>query len=103
MNAKQWIGALALVSLLPGMAWAQTHDVTRAEVKAQLVQAERNGTLHPSNTHYPDGMASANAPAQNDSGYGASPQGHSQAGVRVRWQSGSASQAGDTAQLYEHH
>lgn len=103
MKAKQLIGMLAVAALIPGMAFAQTHALTRAEVKAQVVQAERNGTLHISNTQYPEGVTRPDASAPSDSGYGPATQANSQTGVRVGMQPATMSGASDTATLYEHH
>lgn len=80
MKSTQLINGFALAMLVPCMAFAQTHSVTRAEVKAQIVQAERAGTLHPSNTQYPLSVRRSTAIASRDTGYGASPQTNSQAG-----------------------
>jgi hypothetical protein len=83
--------ALAAVLAVPVVSFAQSNQpVTRAQVRAELVQLEKAGYV-PSNsndTQYPANIqaaeakvAASNAGAQ-DSGYGASTNGTSQAGQR---------------------
>ena len=92
MNIKSLVSAVALASALavPAVSFAQQSNgpVTRAQVRAELVQLERAG-WSPSmdmgnNPHYPDGIQAAEAKvaAQNSaaSGYGGVVSGSSEAG-----------------------
>jgi hypothetical protein len=79
--------ALAIVLVAPAASFAQSaQPLTRAEVKAQLVQIERAG-YNPavaSDTTYPADIQAAEArvAAQQDAtGYGSSANGSSQAGA----------------------
>ena len=89
---KSLIPAVVIVSALaaPTFAFAQTSDtngpVTRAEVKAQLVQLEKAGYNPSGETNYPANIQAAEArvDAQNQAttSYGPSTSGTSAVGVR---------------------
>ncbi|ALL71763.1 Protein of unknown function (DUF4148) (plasmid) [Paraburkholderia caribensis MBA4] len=91
MNTLLRVAALAAAIAMPLTSFAQTtQPVTRAQVKAELVQLEKAG-YHPwdfSDTYYPDNIQAAEAKvaAQNqqaqDGGYGPSTAGASQSGRR---------------------
>ncbi|WP_080180750.1 DUF4148 domain-containing protein [Paraburkholderia tropica] len=100
MKAKLFVSMIVAAAMLPSVVFAQSsfpsHDpVSRAEVKAQIVQAEHDGTLHPSNTRFPDPAIHARTHTQNDSAYGMTPASYSQSGGAVAPQSVKA--------IYEHH
>nr|WP_284503365.1 DUF4148 domain-containing protein [Caballeronia sp. GAWG1-1] len=86
---KSFVPALVIASALaaPTFAFAQSNGpVTRAEVRAELVQLEKAG-YNPSTDHafYPQNIQAAEARVdaqQGTSSYGASTAGSSQAGVR---------------------
>jgi len=92
MNIKSLVSAVALASALavPAVSFAQQSNgpVTRAQVRAELVQLEQAGwrpTMDMGNNpHYPDGIQAAEAKvaAQNGaaSGYGGVVSGSSEAG-----------------------
>lgn len=66
---KTFISTLAVAAALiaPVASFAQTGSagpLTRSDVKAQIAQAEQNGTLHQDKTKYPAYNA-ANGPAAN--------------------------------------
>ena len=70
------ICSLILASALaaPVASFAQTANdpVSRSDVRAQIVEAEKNGTLHQSRSHYPDQQKSPQAAATVDTtSYGA--------------------------------
>jgi hypothetical protein len=81
--------AIAAVLAIPAVSFAQTNEpVTRAEVRAQLVQLEKAG-YNPSisdDANYPADLQAAEArvAAQNGNttGYGSSANGSTQAGAR---------------------
>ncbi|WP_321784114.1 DUF4148 domain-containing protein [Paraburkholderia sp. J94] len=96
MKAKFFVSMIVAAAMLPSVVFAQSHDpVSRAEVKAQIVQAEHDGTLHPSNTRYPDPAIRAQAPTQNDSGYGMTSASYSESGASAAPMAVKA--------IYEHH
>ena len=92
MNIKSLVSAVALASALavPAVSFAQQSNgpVTRAQVRAELVQLEQAGWRPAmdmgNNPHYPDGIQAAEAKvaAQNGaaSGYGGVVSGSSEAG-----------------------
>ena len=92
MNIKSLVSAVALASALaaPAVSFAQQSNgpVTRAQVRAELVQLEKAGWSPAmdmgNNPHYPDGIQAAEAKvaAQNGtaSGYGGVVSGSSEAG-----------------------
>ncbi len=92
MNIKSLVSAVALASALavPAVSFAQQSNgpVTRAQVRAELVQLEQAGWSPAmdmgNNPHYPDGIQAAEAKvaAQNGaaSGYGGVVSGSSEAG-----------------------
>ncbi|MEA3122529.1 MAG: hypothetical protein QOH33_2114 [Paraburkholderia sp.] len=91
MNIKALVSAVALASALaaPAIAFAQSNEpVTRAQVRAELVQLEQAG-YHVSDGHttYPAEIQAAEAKvaAQNGaaSGYGGAVSGSSEAGPRA--------------------
>ncbi|MFM0732680.1 DUF4148 domain-containing protein [Paraburkholderia sediminicola] len=80
---KSLIVALIVAStaILPSVSFAQrTHELTRAEVRAQLVAAEQQGVIPQSKTQYPD-PANVSGTADSTSGYGAPAAGNQQAGA----------------------
>ncbi|CAB3764690.1 DUF4148 domain-containing protein [Paraburkholderia solisilvae] len=78
--------ALAAVLAVPAVSFAQSNQpVTRAEVRAELVQLEQAGysPFDSSDAHYPAGVQKAEARViQNTTGYGPSTAGTSQSGAR---------------------
>ncbi|WP_322044477.1 DUF4148 domain-containing protein [Paraburkholderia sp. J67] len=97
LNTRLLATLIISTAMLPAMAFAQdlskSEIVQRAAVKAQIAQAEQDGTLHPSNVHYPDGVVPTSANAGN-SGYGTASVGNSQ--------SGSAANSAAVNALYRH-
>lgn len=81
---KSLMSAIIVASILaiPALSFArQTNGpLTRAEVRAQLVTAERDGLLHQSNSQYPKTVpaSSRTATAFDISGYGPTVGGSSQ-------------------------
>ncbi len=71
------ISLIALAFVAPVASFAQTANgpVTRAQVHAEVVAAERNGTLHQSKVHYPSSPQTATPDA---TAYGAPLAGSSQ-------------------------
>jgi hypothetical protein len=53
--------AVAVALIVPTVSFAQTtgDGITRAQVHAQVVQAEQQGVLHQSKVHYPQDNAQA--------------------------------------------
>ncbi|MFM0758120.1 DUF4148 domain-containing protein [Paraburkholderia strydomiana] len=81
---KSLIAALIVAStaVLPAVSFAQpTHELTRAEVRAQLITAEQQGLLHQSKNQYP-GPAKLSG-STGSSGYGAPAAGSQQAGASL--------------------
>jgi hypothetical protein len=71
--------ASALVAPVVSFAQTSNDPVTRSEVRAQVVAAEQNGTLHQSKVHYPSQQASMEtAKAGDTTSYGAPMAGSSQ-------------------------
>ncbi|BCF91723.1 MULTISPECIES: DUF4148 domain-containing protein [Paraburkholderia] len=99
MKTSITIAMLTAVLLMPAISYAKidsNQTTTRGEVKAQIVQAEKDGTLHQSKVHYPDYNANASTVAQqSDSGYGTMPLNFSQ--------SGSPAQGINNSILFDHH
>lgn len=99
--------AAALVAPVASFAQAGSNGpLTRGEVKAQIAQAEQNGTLHQEKTKYPVYNA-ANGPAANmasaqtsneTTGFGSGTSGVSQAG-----QPGVLPHYAVQHSLFEHH
>jgi opacity protein-like surface antigen len=100
--------AVAAVLAIPAVSFAQSNQpVTRAQVRAELVQLEQAG-YNPSDSsdaHYPAAIlaaearvASRNDAAQND-GYGGATTGSSQAGNRAQV----TLNPSYSAAVYEHH
>ncbi|WP_459718639.1 DUF4148 domain-containing protein [Paraburkholderia sp. 2C] len=89
---------------------ADVAPLTRAQVRAELIEAEQNGTYPTSKVHYPDAQPDAAtvyvanraaAKAGVDSAYGGSPAGSSVSGARAGGAvSGERPQFGN---LYRHH
>jgi hypothetical protein len=108
MNIKSLVSAVALASALavPAVSFAQQSNgpVTRAQVRAELVQLEKAGWSPAmdmgNNPHYPDGIQAAEAKvaAQNGaaSGYGGVVSGSSEAGRP-------AVSMADRNAMYNHH
>ncbi len=87
---KSLIAALVVAStaILPSVSFAQqTHELTRAEVGAQLVCAEQQGLLHQSKIYYPT-PAKMSGAACDTSGYGEPVTGSNQAGAPLGQPSG---------------
>jgi hypothetical protein len=77
------VAMLASTSLL---AHAQSNDssITRAQVRSELIAAEKAGLYPQSDVHYPDPADPVLAShSQFDYGYGMSPEGSVQSGSRV--------------------
>ena len=94
---KSLINAVALAALIavPVASFAQSNQpVTRAQVRAELVQLEKAG-YNPSisdDSAYPANIQAAEARvAAQNSGYGPSTSGSSQAGARAEWTASSYS------------
>ena len=94
---------IASVLAVPVTSFAQNANgsLTRAEVQAQLVDAEQHGLLYGHTAPYPQSLSTtvstATAPTaeRRDSGYGAEASGSSQ--------SGNPRSLGATQGLYSHH
>jgi uncharacterized protein DUF4148 len=108
---KSLINAVALAAVLavPAVSFAQSNPpVTRAEVRAQLAQLEKAGynPFDSSDAHYPaaieqaEAHVSASNGAAQDSGYGSSTTGMSEAGGRKEVTLSSYS---PPIYVYEHH
>ncbi|MFM0420312.1 DUF4148 domain-containing protein [Paraburkholderia aromaticivorans] len=95
---KSLIAALTVAStaILPSVSFAQpTHELTRAEVRAQLIDAQQQGLIPQSKNGYP-GPAKTSRATGDTTGYGA-PAAESQ-------QSGAPRLQQQSAHLpYEHH
>jgi hypothetical protein len=63
MNRLIFTVAIASAMVVPVASFARTPDdsVTRSEVRAQVAEAQQNGTLHQSKVHYPSQQASMQA------------------------------------------
>jgi opacity protein-like surface antigen len=88
MTMKSLIKAVAIAAVLavPAVSFAQSNQpVTRAQVRAELVQLEKAG-YNPSDSsdaHYPDAVQRAEARVTADTtGYGPATAGTAQSGVR---------------------
>ena len=98
MKKSLAISLIVGVLTVPMIAHAKvdSNSMTRDEVAAQVVQAEKDGTLHQSKVHYPDYNTTASAVSQQPAqAYGIAPVNFSQSGSRVK--------AGDDNRLFEHH
>ena len=106
MNFRQLTLAVATALAFPIASHAQetTSPVTRAQVRAELVQLEKAGYLPGKNDpHYPDDIQAAEAkvaaangsPVNADSGFGSVMSGTSASGAR--------SVVNSTSALYAHH
>ncbi|WP_342965362.1 DUF4148 domain-containing protein [Paraburkholderia sabiae] len=98
MKTSFTISLIVAALTMPMISYAKvdSNGTTRDEVKAQVAQAEKDGTLHQSKVHYPqyDQNASA-AGRQSSSEYGTMPLNFSQ--------SGSPAKAATNSKLFEHH
>jgi hypothetical protein len=103
--------ALIVASLLsaPFVSYAQdSASPTRAEVRAQLINAEQAGQFPQSKTHYPDASPNtattyvANKAAENQS-YGSSASGSSASGHSSIHERIAASVQPSTDNIYQHH
>jgi hypothetical protein len=67
---------------IPALSYAQsnTDPTTRAEVNAQVVQAEQNGTLHQPKNGYPDYSTAQAGTSRTNEGYGSMPLNFTQSG-----------------------
>jgi hypothetical protein len=77
------IPMLVAALAVPVLSYAQSNNdpTTRADVNAQIVQAEQNGTLHQPKNDYPDYPASqGSASSRSNEGYGSMPLNFSQSG-----------------------
>jgi hypothetical protein len=91
--------ALAVVLAAPVVSFAQSNSsVTRAEVRADLVQLEKAGynptgdeINYPQNIQAAEARVSAQNNAAQNSGYGSSTNGSSQAGARTEFTASSYS------------
>ena len=99
MKTSITIAMLTAALLAPAISYAKidsNDSTTRAEVTAQIAQAEKDGTLHQSKVHYPDYNANApTAARQSASDYGTMPLNYSQSGSPAKGMSDS--------KLFEHH
>ncbi|HDR8932249.1 TPA: DUF4148 domain-containing protein [Burkholderia vietnamiensis] len=101
MNVKLKLLAVSLAALPPMMSFAQSGNVplTRAQVRAQLIQIEKAGYF-PSrkDPSYPDLLQAYErriSPEQTGSGVGSEPANQAASGRHV-WKN-------DQSQLYRHH
>jgi len=109
--------ALIVASLVIAPFAAHAADIaplTRAQVRAELIEAEQNGTYPTSKVHYPDAQPDAAtvyvanraaAKAGAESAYGGSVTGSSVSGVRAVSPTGGdvSSQRPQSGNLYSHH
>jgi hypothetical protein len=95
---KRFLATLAVTAaLFPMLSLAQTNaPLTRAQVYAQIVQAQRDDTLHTSKVHYPDDVIAH--PDASQHAYGASAEGSAQSGGVTQPARGALGQP-----LYLHH
>jgi hypothetical protein len=93
--------AIAAVLAVPALSFAQSSQpVTRAQVRAELVQLEKAG-YNPSNssdTQYPATIQAAEAKVQSNSGVGGVADGSTQAGQR-----GSFAASSYSVPVYQRH
>ncbi|PRX33069.1 uncharacterized protein DUF4148 [Paraburkholderia sp. BL18I3N2] len=98
MKTRFAISLIIAALAMPMISYAKvdSNGLTRDEVKAQVVQAEKDGTLHQSKVHYPEYDQNASAVAkQSASDYGTMPSNFTQ--------SGSPARGGSKANPVEHH
>ncbi|WP_109481949.1 DUF4148 domain-containing protein [Paraburkholderia sp. C35] len=99
MKTSIAIAMIAAALAMPALSYAKVDSnqgTTRTEVKAQIVQAEQDGTLHQSKIHYPDYAPKESTAAQQSiSEYGSMPTSFSQ--------SGSPANGLNNSKLFEHH
>lgn len=84
MKTSFMISLIAAALTIPAMSYAQSTQapVTRGEVNAQIVQAEKDGTLHQSKVHYPDYTAAPSGVARESTEeYGTMPMNFTQSGA----------------------
>jgi len=77
---------VAVSLIVPTASFAQNSNgpMTRAQVKAQVVEAEQQGTLHQSKVHYPPAAPwTTHAQSAPDASYGATTYGSSQSSASV--------------------
>lgn len=113
MNTRQLAVAIAAAIAFPGAGYAQASSaaVTRAQVRAEIVQLEGAGYRpgRANDPYYPAdiqaaeaAVASRNEAGSNvDSGVGGTPFGSSASGIRVT--AGAAPANSQFASLYAHH
>ena len=90
------LAASALTLPLASFAQTANDPVTRAQVRSDLINAEQQGTVPPSKTHYPAGQNTvANATRDANNAYGPSTYGSSQ--------SSSVIPLGPHESLFSHH
>jgi hypothetical protein len=101
MKTSFTVSLIVAALAMPAMSYAQsaqtTQDpITRSDVQAQIVQAEKDGTLHQSKVHYPDYAAAQTGVARESTeAYGTMPMNFSQ--------SGAPSKATTATSLFSHH
>ncbi|MBN3765991.1 DUF4148 domain-containing protein [Burkholderia sp. Ac-20365] len=98
MKTSLVISLVVSALAMPMIAHAKidSNSVTRDEVRAQLVQAEKDGTLHQSKNQYPDYNANnASDTQQSARDYGMAPATFSQSGARIK--------DANNNRLFEHH
>lgn len=98
MKTSFTISMIIAALTMPMISYAKvdSNDSTRADVKAQVVQAEMDGTLRQSKVHYSQYDQNASATGrQSASEYGSMPLNFSQ--------SGSPAKTGSDSKLFEHH
>ncbi|SEJ93530.1 DUF4148 domain-containing protein [Paraburkholderia diazotrophica] len=101
MKASLTVSLIVAALAIPAMSYAQSAQstqapVTRSEVNAQIVQAEKDGTLHQSKVHYPDYAAAQTGTARESTeAYGTMPMNFSQSGAPSNVTAGTS--------LFSHH
>jgi Tfp pilus assembly protein PilE len=99
--------AIAAVLAIPAVSFAQSNQpVTRAQVRAELVQLEKAGynpaeadqTNYPADLQAAEARVAANEAKVQSSGYGSATNGVSQSGQRADVQFGATSQS-----VFQHH
>jgi len=87
MKTSLTVSLIVAALSIPAMSYAQSAQTTqdpiaRSEVKAQTVQAEKDGTLHQSKVHYPDYAAAQTGVARESTeAYGTMPLNFTQSGT----------------------
>jgi len=78
------VAATLIVPAAASFAQSSNGPITRAQVKAQVVEAEQQGTLHQSKVHYPPAAPwTTHTQSAPDASYGATMYGSSQSSASV--------------------